>query len=122
MTAGDPHAPYLEAWRTRYAAAALERERLRAQARETAARCARRLRDLGAERVYLYGSLLRPAEFDERSDIDLVTVGLAPCKLWGGDIHDVEHEARPFRLDVRAFESAAPEFREGVLAEGEVLA
>lgn len=122
MSAQDAFAPYLEAWRRRFAAAARERERLVVSAREAALRSARRLRELGAERVYLYGSLLRPEEFDERSDIDLVTVGLPPGRLWDADIRELEAAARPFRLDIRALEAAPPEFRRAVLEEAEVIA
>jgi hypothetical protein len=53
VSAQDAFAPYLEAWRARFAAAAAGRARLVAAAREAALRSARRLRARGAPPVNL---------------------------------------------------------------------
>ena len=122
MAPADPDRPFIDAWRARYAAAERERVELAAAAREAARRAAAGLRGVGATRVWLFGSLLRSRAFDHRSDIDLATEGLPAGRLWDEDVRAIEDGARPFRLDVKALE-ALPEFlREGITAEGEVIA
>jgi predicted nucleotidyltransferase len=67
--------PYLESWRARQAE---ERERLEAdtrRARADALRIAQLLREAGARRVWLIGSLAR-GTFQRSSDIDVLTEGL----------------------------------------------
>ena len=40
------------------------------------------LRELGAKEVILFGSILRPGEFDRASDIDILVSGLDDEKIW----------------------------------------
>lgn len=46
-------------------------EKRREEAYQQALKCAERLADAGAKRVYLFGSLTRPEEFQPWSDVDL---------------------------------------------------
>lgn len=79
--------PYVESWRERLARRESEQEAWAQHLREVAHACARRLvRDFGARRVYLFGSLLEQDVVHRRSDIDLAVEGLEGelyFKAWG---------------------------------------
>lgn len=69
---------YVEAWRKRLARREARKQARAQQLRQIARSCARRLvREFGAKRVYLFGSLLDEELVHDRSDIDLAVEGLA---------------------------------------------
>lgn len=109
-----------------FAATALRRREARADARE-----ARRLRglavaraaaallrqDFGAGRVIVFGSLLQPAVFDERSDIDLAVAGIADDKYFQA-VAAVNGLDSEFSVDLVEPESCRPVLRSIIEREG----
>ena len=108
-------------------------ETFRARIRERRLRCARRAdslraqaavvarrlgRELGARRVWLFGSLAW-GEPHERSDVDLLVEGLAAAD-WSRAMGLVE-ELVPAPVDLVRLEEAAAALAERVLAEGVLL-
>jgi len=93
-------------------------QRLRQAARD----CARRLvRDFGAKKVYLFGSLLDESLVHKRSDIDLAVEGLD-----GGMYFKALRELEKLlpegvELDLVPLEDAWPELVERVRREGLLL-
>lgn len=56
------------------------KENLRQSAVEKLSRAAGRLYQEGAKDVYVFGSVLKQAEFNERSDVDIAVNGLVESK------------------------------------------
>ena len=86
---------------------------------------ARRLGDLlvrqfGATRVYLFGSLTQDGAFHERSDIDLAAEGLAPTSFEAGVALDRVCDYR-YRVDLVDLETAREGMRKLILTEGVLL-
>ena len=109
---------YIEAYRCR----ALHTERLRqkraGQAREIALRCAERLvREFGAKRVYLLGSLAED-RFRLDSDIDLMVAGLAP-EIFFQASAQISRLAGDLKVDVIPWESY--KYQAEVLERGKLL-
>ena len=81
-----------------------------------------RLRALGAERIWLFGSLAQHAGWGAPScdsDIDLAVEGLPADRFFAayGILWDLAGEP----VDLVALEDAAPELRQRILSDGEVL-
>jgi predicted nucleotidyltransferase len=111
------HAPYVRAWRERWAREGAANQAASAKARRVAEALAARLRQrYGVERVLLVGSLAR-GEFRAGSDVDLVVVGLAPADLFRAGA-ELERLAEGFRVDLVPLEDAEPEFKRVAMAEG----
>ncbi|MBI2265734.1 MAG: nucleotidyltransferase domain-containing protein [Armatimonadetes bacterium] len=114
--------PYISAWRARFKRDAEVLSKRREEAMEAAQIAAQILiKSYDVEKVYLFGSVLRPEQFGERSDLDLAVVGLAPelyfealAQLW-------KHKPKGLNLDLVPFEDANPLFRERILQEGMLL-
>lgn len=119
--AAGPHKPYLDAWIQRVEKEEEERLRAREVAFEEARAAARLLVEhFGADRVYLFGSLLFPGVFRETSDIDLACEGVPP-----GQFIRASREAAKvtrFPLDLVPLEGCIASLREAILREGVLLA
>jgi len=71
--------PYIETLRQRRREAERQRQARYQRAWQLAQEAAELLRrDYGATRVVVFGSLLRPSMFDDRSDVDIAAWGVAP--------------------------------------------
>ncbi len=79
-------AEYKRHWRKRAEREAAHRRAIASTARAEARQVAQMLvREFGANRVYLFGSLAQEGRFHERSDVDLAVEGIAPehfYKAW----------------------------------------
>jgi len=76
-------AEYKRDWRERATREAARRCELASRARVEARHVAHVLvREFGASRVYLFGSLAQEGQFHERSDVDLAVEGLAPERFF----------------------------------------
>ena len=113
---------YVEAWRGRLASQALEQQRRARRLRQVAQSCAEHLvRDFGARRVYLFGSLLADDWVHDRSDIDLAVEGLEG-RLYFKALGDLSKLLPAgVELDVVILESSWPGLAERVKAEGVLL-
>ena len=89
-------------------------ERGRAVARKAAELLRRRFH---AERVAVFGSLLSPERFDERSDVDLAVWGL-PEEDFLRAVAAVISLDREITVDLVAVEQARPSLRERIENEG----
>ena len=71
--------PYIETLRQRRRKVERQRQERYQRAWQLAREAAELLRrEYGATRVVVFGSLLRPSMFDERSDVDIAAWGIAP--------------------------------------------
>jgi predicted nucleotidyltransferase len=113
---------YVLAWRERLARQESEKRQRALHMHQVARECARRLvHEFGANKVYLFGSLLEARFIHDRSDIDLAVEGLdgtlywkALSSLWALLPEGVE-------LDLVPLERAQPSLAERVRMEGELL-
>ncbi|HAK95998.1 MAG TPA: DNA polymerase subunit beta [Planctomycetes bacterium] len=97
------------------------REALIARARASARDVARLLvREFGAKRVWLFGSLAAGAGFRRNSDIDLAVEGLDPDDFFRAVGRSLG--VSEFSIDLKPMEELPPAWREKILTEGEVLA
>jgi uncharacterized protein len=95
----DELAPFVEAWRRRWAREARENAERAARARALAGELAEALRrEFGVQVVWLIGSLAR-GDFGPGSDIDLVVEGLPPEKLFSA-MARVQRLAGDFEVDL----------------------
>lgn len=78
------------------------------------------VRDFGAKRVLLFGSLVRGAPFGRNSDIDLAVEGLDPDDLFRAVGRALG--LSDFSIDVKPLEALPAAWREKIIEEGEVLA
>lgn len=109
---------YAEAWRRRFARYRQEdRARSRA-ARGSLGRAVEILKEYGATRVLLFGSLAS-GQFTSRSDIDLAVEGVPADKLTR--VFADLMMALDFSVDLKPLEEVDPSFREVVLAKGILL-
>lgn len=116
--APDPLAPYVEAWRERFRERPARLRRRYDEARAAADRAAVvLLRDFGATRVWLVGSLTCPSAVHERSDVDLVVAGVAGARILDAEIA-AEEAAEPFEVDIVRLEAAPESLRRRTHAEG----
>jgi predicted nucleotidyltransferase len=113
---------YIDAWRVRLARQQSERRMRARQLREVAQACARHLvKELGASRVYLFGSLLEEDFVHDRSDIDLAVEGL-PGSLYFRALRDADKLLpEGVELDLVLLEGAWPSLAERVRTEGVLL-
>lgn len=102
-----------------------EREKELAQRRGDALAVARRaaelLRQRGAKRVWLFGSLAGSGTFWEHSDIDLAVEGLPPQESFWQLYAEIMKMAGPFSVDLVLLEEASPDLRKAILTEGKEL-
>ncbi|MBU0705325.1 MAG: nucleotidyltransferase domain-containing protein [Chloroflexi bacterium] len=105
---------YKRYWQERAERKAAQRRAMASKARVEAERMAKVLvREFGASRVYLFGSLAQEDRFHERSDVDLAVEGIAPeifFKAWSAagadsdvpvelvDLNEVEEPMRKLIL------------------------
>lgn len=109
---------YLERQRRRRSDQEERRLRLLLAAREAA----RSLHALGAERVLLYGSILIPHRFHERSDLDIVVYGL-PSTKWAAAFVTLENwpGLDQVEIDMKPGEDLPAGFLSFVEANGEFI-
>jgi len=113
----EEFAAYLPHVRRRWLAHQAALERRREEAWMAAREMATLLRvRFGAERVVVFGSLVHPGSFSERSDIDLAVSGIPPAsffKAWAaaGDLG-------PFELDLVDLRDCSPALHELIEKEG----
>lgn len=122
MSEQDDWSEYVEAWRARLAKKEARRRRQTVHLRQVARACARRLiRDFGATRVYLFGSLLEASLVHDRSDIDLAVEGLKGQRYFAA-LSEIWSLLPPgVELDLIRMEGAWPSLGERIKAEGELL-
>ncbi|HHY98928.1 MAG TPA: nucleotidyltransferase domain-containing protein [Firmicutes bacterium] len=109
------------AWRERAREQEREAAARRQQALAKAAHAAALLREkYGAERVYLYGSLVWSSHFTAHSDIDLLVEGLQPCfvKEYWKLLAEIEEITAPFHPSVILAEDAIPGLLKRVREKG----
>jgi predicted nucleotidyltransferase len=90
----------------------------RTRAWQIARKAARLLKaKFGAEKVMVFGSLIHPTLFHERSDVDLVVWGLTGREYFRAVsvLLDIEPS---ISVDLIAFEDARPGLQEVILKEG----
>jgi len=91
--------------------------RARAEARAVAELL---VRDFGAKRVWLFGSLAKGATFRRNSDIDLAVEGLRADDLFRAVGRALG--LSDFSIDLKPIEELPAAWRERILKEGEALA
>jgi len=112
--------PYIRTWRERWRRQREADVEAAREARKTAERLARHLRDVyWARRVVLAGSLAR-GEFRVGSDIDLAAEGIADDKFFRAGA-DLEAAAGGLRVDLVPLESANPAYLADLARDGIVL-
>ena len=94
------------------------KENLRQKALQRLGSAAELLYAEGAEEVYVFGSVLRPLEFNERSDADIAVKGM-PEDKWHSVIGKLEGIFREMPFDIVFLEDdLRPEIREKIKKEG----
>ena len=113
-------AEYKKHWRERAEQeVALQRE-LASKARAEAMRVAQVLvRDFGARRVYLYGSLAQEDRFRERSDVDLAVEGIASQRFFKVWAAAGAHSSVP--IDLVDLDGVGETMRRLIMEYGELL-
>ena len=113
-------AEYKKHWRERAEQeVALQRE-LASKARAEAMRVAQVLvRDFGARRVYLYGSLAQEDGFHQQSDVDLAVEGIAPQRFFKVWASAGVHSSVP--IDLVDLDEVGDKMRRLILEYGELL-
>lgn len=109
-----------QAWRKRAEDQARARTELAQRARAEATELARLLvTRYGAQRVYLFGSLVASGPFRETSDIDLAAQGI-PADLFVKASADLARSSS-FPVDLVPLETCSPTLRRVIAAEGAEL-
>jgi predicted nucleotidyltransferase len=98
-----------------------ENEKLRQQARQAVSQAITEVADRypTVQRVYLFGSVIRPGAFQAGSDVDVGIEGatMARCfDIW----RDLEQVVSEWSLDVRALDAQDP-FSERIRQKGELI-
>ncbi len=94
------------------------KEDLRQKALKLFSWAAAELYAAGAEAVYLFGSVLKPGAFDERSDVDIAVKGIPMGRRPAAE-RRVDEIFLDVSFDLIFFEDAVrPEIRERILKEG----
>jgi len=113
---------YKKHWRRRVEREQRRREALAAEARAVARKLGALLvREFGATKVYLFGSLARAGAFRERSDIDLAAEGIAPARFFEAGAALARACDYRYRVELVDLETVREGMRELILAEGVVL-
>ena len=113
-------APYVEAWRQRWARQKEADREAAARARAVLPGLVEILRDrYGARRVVLVGSLARGG-FRAGSDIDLAAEGIPDDAFFRAGA-DLEAAAGGIHVDLVPLEAADPEYLAHLCADGELL-
>jgi predicted nucleotidyltransferase len=113
---------YVEAWRRRLARQEARKQARVQELRQVARSCARRLvREFGAKRVYLLGSLLDEEWVHDRSDIDLAVEGLEGGVYFKALASVWELLPAGVELDLVLLERAWPGLARQVESEGMLL-
>ena len=112
-------AQYRRHWRERAEREATRRRELASRARAEAGRVAQVLvREFGASRIYLFGSLAQEGRFHEWSDVDLAVEGIAPerfFKAWAAagaysdvpiELVDMDEVGEPMRTLILEYREA----------------
>lgn len=71
-------------------------------------------------RIYQWGSLLNPVQFNENSDIDIAVEGVIPVEDFFGLLGDAMRMTG-FSLDIIQIEKIEPEFAEKIRRHGKVV-
>jgi len=112
--------PYIRAWRERWRRQREADAEAACEARKTAERLARHLREVyGARRVVLAGSLAR-GEFRVGSDIDLAAEGIPDDRFFRAGA-DLEAAAGGLHVELVPLESANPDYLADLARDGIVL-
>lgn len=94
------------------------KESLRQSALEKLERAAAALYQEGALEVYAFGSVVRPSEFNERSDVDIAAMGV-PQKKRRGVLSELENIFLDMPFDLIFLdEEVRPEVRARIQREG----
>jgi predicted nucleotidyltransferase len=113
---------YRKHWRQRAERERRRREMLAAEARAEARKLGELLvREFGATKVYLFGSLTRDGSFHERSDTDLAAEGIAPAQFFKAGAALARACDYRYRVELVDLEAVREGMRELILAEGVLL-
>ena len=113
-------AEYRRHWRERAEREMAHRRDLASRARAEALQVAQMLvREFGASRVYLFGSLAREGRFHEQSDVDLAVEGVAPERFFKAWTAAGAHSSTPIELVDMA--EVGESMRRLILEYGELL-
>ena len=110
---------YLEFWHGRFEKQKAESLALADSARADLKKAIEILRNYGAKRILLYGSLCRSGQFHRRSDIDLVVEGIPPqhfLRAAGDLMMEID-----WPIDLKPLEGLDGLFRELVIKRGELI-
>jgi predicted nucleotidyltransferase len=110
---------YLEFWRKRFETQKLESLALADSARADLPKAVEILRNYGARRIFLYGSLCRTGRFHPRSDIDLIVEGIPPG-LFVRAASDLMM-SMDWPIDLKPYEDLDGFFRDSVMRKGELI-
>lgn len=103
---------YIRSWRKRFNTVEAESHALAVRARGDLETAIATLKNYGAKRILLFGSLCRPGRFRYDSDIDLAVEGIPPDKItraaadlmmtidWPTDLKPLEEVDDFFRLRI----------------------
>jgi len=93
-------------------------DRCRERAWQSARTASHILRErFGASRVVVFGSLSRPSDFTQWSDIDLAAYGIPPERFYRA-VADVTGFSREFEIDLTDVETCPPGLLKAVEKEG----
>lgn len=116
------YSEYKQFWRQRTEQERQKREAMAVEARAETRKLAELLiQKFGATKVYLFGSLIRPGAFHERSDIDLAAEGIAPDQLFQASVALARACDYRYRVELVALEMVREGMRQRILAEGVLL-
>lgn len=93
----------------------------RKHARKEAEKAAKILKEkFGAEKVWLFGSLVQDDRFHDRSDIDLAARGIPPEKFYKA-FGVITREVTDFEIDLVDIDDCKEYLKEAIQKEGELI-
>jgi len=110
---------YLKSWRQRFQERFEDDKKRVELAKAELAKAIEILKQHGAKRIILFGSLREGHRFQDRSDIDLAEEGIAKqdfCRAYADLIM-----ALNWRIDLKPLEEIEHSFKESILQRGEIL-
>ena len=110
---------YVTAWRDRFAAHEAEARKLSARARADLEIAVKILKNHGAKRIFLFGSLCSPGRFGCGSDIDIAVEGI-PSQHVVRAAADLMM-AMDWMVDLKPLEEVDEFFRSAILDRGELI-